>query len=457
MKKIFYIAFAIALIGCKEETQPDYAIISGKITNKQAGNLTINSEDRTVEEKIDVAPDGTFTDTLSTDLNTYILFDSKNPVFLKVEPGYNLNITYDAKDFTNTLTITGVGSEINNYLVSKRNGEIELSKKSAEIFVKNEGDYKESMLVFKKSQEDLLNNTKDLPSEFIAKEKRDINYGYLSKLNSYQRAHSYFTKKQDFKVSDEFLKKVKNVDYTNDEDFKFSNNYKGIVNDYYGDKAFKLSEKDSLAYDMAFLKTVSLIESEYIKNTLLFDYANYNMSYSKDVDAFYKLFSENSSNEKNNKLITKKYENLTALAEGKPSPKFVGYENYAGGKTSLDDLKGKYVYVDVWATLCGPCKQEIPFLKEVEEKYHGKNIEFVSISIDQAKDHDKWKAMIDEKKLVGMQLFADNDWKSKFIQDYQIQGIPRFILIDDKGNIVDSNAPRPSSKKLIELFNELNI
>lgn len=147
----------------------------------------------------------------------------------------------------------------------------------------------------------------------------------------------------------------------------------------------------------------------------------------------------------------------TVLAKGEVSPKFVNYENNNGEKTSLDDLEGKYVYIDVWATWCGPCKAEIPFLKEVEKAYHGKNIEFVSISIDAAKDHDKWKAMIIEKELGGIQLFADGDWKSQFVQDYKISGIPRFILVDPQGNIVSADAPRPSSEELITLFNDLKI
>ncbi len=102
------------------------------------------------------------------------------------------------------------------------------------------------------------------------------------------------------------------------------------------------------------------------------------------------------------------------LPKGAPSPSFVDYENYNGGKTSLADLKGKYVYVDVWATWCGPCKAEIPSLKKIEKKYHGKNIAFVSISIDDDRSHggswekanEDWKKMVEEKELGGIQIIC---------------------------------------------------
>ncbi len=147
---------------------------------------------------------------------------------------------------------------------------------------------------------------------------------------------------------------------------------------------------------------------------------------------------------------------LTAMAQqalaasklvGKPSPSFA-YENAKGGSTKLEDFKGKYVYIDVWATWCGPCRQEIPHLKKVEEKYHGKNIVFTSISVDVAKDHDKWKKMVGDQALGGVQLYADKDWKSDFIQAYGINSIPRFILLDPKGNVVDADAKRPSDPAL---------
>lgn len=149
----------------------------------------------------------------------------------------------------------------------------------------------------------------------------------------------------------------------------------------------------------------------------------------------------------NQKLAGNKMNNL-------PSAGF-DYENQKGGKTSLESLKGKYVYIDVWATWCGPCRAEIPSLKKVEEKYHDKNIAFVSISVDVDKDHDKWKTFVTDKELGGIQLFADKNWNSEFIQSYGINSIPRFILIDPKGNVVKGDAVRPSDPKLQELLDSL--
>jgi thiol-disulfide isomerase/thioredoxin len=139
---------------------------------------------------------------------------------------------------------------------------------------------------------------------------------------------------------------------------------------------------------------------------------------------------------------------------GKPSPAFT-YENHKGGTTSLADLKGKYVYIDVWATWCAPCREEIPYLQQVEHDYKGKKIEFVSISIDTKRDYEKWKKMVAEKSLGGIQLVADKDWKSDFVRAYHIDGIPRFILVDPQGNVVNADAPRPSDEELRKQLDKL--
>lgn len=150
----------------------------------------------------------------------------------------------------------------------------------------------------------------------------------------------------------------------------------------------------------------------------------------------------------NNKL-DKVIEPWKDLVAGKVAPDFNAY-NRSGEPVRLSELKGKKVYVDVWATWCGPCIAEIPSLKKLEADLHEENIEFVSVSIDEEKDKEKWKEFIEERELTGLQLMAEGAWKSDVAVDYNIKGIPRFMLIDQEGMIISANAPRPSDPKINE-------
>ena len=152
----------------------------------------------------------------------------------------------------------------------------------------------------------------------------------------------------------------------------------------------------------------------------------------------------------------KEHASMAAIQKGAPSPKFT-YPDNNGNEVSLDDLKGKYVYIDVWATWCGPCKVEIPHLKEIDDEFKGKDIAFVSLSIDKPEHKDKWLKMIEDEKLQGIQVLAENAFNSEFVTAYNIKAIPRFILLDKEGNIVDANAPRPSEPRLKDLLNSLEL
>jgi len=167
---------------------------------------------------------------------------------------------------------------------------------------------------------------------------------------------------------------------------------------------------------------------------------------SRNDDRFFGFIKDN---------YTAMNESLNRLAKGKPSPMFQNYENIKGTKSSLADYNGSYVYMDIWATWCAPCKAEIPFLKEIEATYKDKNITFISISVDVEEAHETWSEMVKSENLGGVQLYADQNFQSEFIKAYTINAIPRFILVDPNGNIVDSDAPRPSDPKLKEVLNSL--
>ena len=94
------------------------------------------------------------------------------------------------------------------------------------------------------------------------------------------------------------------------------------------------------------------------------------------------------------------------LAPGTEAPDF-NYPDMKGKMYSLKDFKGKYVYIDVWATWCGPCCKEIPYLKELEKKMRKKKIVFVSLSCD--KDLQAWKKKLRTDRMGGIQLNCGGD------------------------------------------------
>ena len=114
----------------------------------------------------------------------------------------------------------------------------------------------------------------------------------------------------------------------------------------------------------------------------------------------------------------------------------------------------KPAIIDLYADWCGPCRQQIPYLKKLEEEMHGTDVVFGGVSVDESKDKQKWLDFIKTEGLKGVQLLAGG-W-SKITKDYKITGIPRFMVFDKKGNIVSVDVPRPSSPELKKMLeNEL--
>ncbi len=130
------------------------------------------------------------------------------------------------------------------------------------------------------------------------------------------------------------------------------------------------------------------------------------------------------------------------------------FEDVNGKQVALSDFKGKVVYVDVWATWCGPCNREIPYMVKLEESYHNNpNIVFMSVSIDSRKDYDKWKNMLKEKGMCGIQLFA-GEREAEITKSYAITGIPRFMLFGKDGKAIYTDAPYPSSFEIKAVIDE---
>ena len=137
----------------------------------------------------------------------------------------------------------------------------------------------------------------------------------------------------------------------------------------------------------------------------------------------------------------------------------ISLKNTMGKITSLDRIlekhRGKYIYVDFWATWCMPCRTLLPDNIRLEKEYHDKNIVFVSLAFND--DEKRWKKLIsDSTHLFGMENYIITNTKSsRIIEGWKIRTIPRYMLFDEKGDVVILDAPRPNTKNIRNIFNRL--
>lgn len=143
------------------------------------------------------------------------------------------------------------------------------------------------------------------------------------------------------------------------------------------------------------------------------------------------------------------YKVRRSTVHGASFPQGVRLSDALGNVMDFDSLKGGYVYIDLWASWCVPCRKEIPHLQKLEQEMAGKNIKFLSVSID--KRSADWKKALNQLKLHGLQW---HDEGGKLADALNVKGIPFFLIYDKEGRLYQYNAPRPSSgaelKRLLE-------
>tara|TARA_Y100000385_G_scaffold291728_1_gene371791 strand:+ start:2811 stop:4199 length:1389 start_codon:yes stop_codon:yes gene_type:complete len=432
--KFKYLKFNVLLIlilSCYNlKSQP--VTISGKITNPNGSKISIRTFSYAKEIKL--SKEGEFSDTLHIKSGEYSLTDFKESTSIYLEPGYDLYLTLNTNEFDESLTYKGIGEKPNNFLAQYLlyNEKHTLSNQeytsiSEEGFYKLETNkHKELIEMLEKAVEDNI--------AFVSLQKDKFYYTMLSNVLR-KSGNSFFNSNSTNSISNFLESSIKNIHFEDTLLYQSNRYYKSFFNNYF---TMGLVADNQNCVDL-FLNELNNNQKTNIIQLIGRGISFYNLDdITSYYDALLKLEGDINELAKYNSL----YERISSLSEGSPSPNF-NYKNIQGKKVSLTSLKGKLVYIDVWATWCGPCKAQIPYLKQLEELYRNKAIEFVSISIDQPKDEEKWRKMVVGKQLKGIQLIADDAWKSSFVKDYVIQGIPRFILLDKKGNIISPSAPRP--------------
>lgn len=138
------------------------------------------------------------------------------------------------------------------------------------------------------------------------------------------------------------------------------------------------------------------------------------------------------------------------MEKGSPIEDYT-FKDMQDKEVRLSDFEGKYIFIDCWATWCGPCRAQVAPLRQLEEDYEGKNIVFIGVSSDS--DRDKWKAFVKEQKLPGIQVNIPAN--HPFYEHFAVSGIPRFIVITPERTVHNAMFPRPSEPECRQLLDEI--
>ena len=362
---------------------------------------------------------------------------------LLLTPDTDIQISFENKKFGERVAITGTGSQVNIYL---NNGRL----KAAEI-----DDMALGEKAFFLKMDSILNvNLQELDhaglsEEINEMEKIRLKYFTCATLPSYPYFHMRIAKDSTYEASLEYWSKLQELMVMDASLLQYDEFRSFLVEAVSRVARKQYPESKSLdavvRYVESEVKEPSI--AEFLINKNVYAYVE---RYGLDsADAYCAVFDRYVKSP----LLVKNFETLCnrwrKLSVGALSPNF-NCTDLSGKKVSLSDFKGKYVYIDIWATWCGPCQREIPHLQKLEEKYHGKDIYFVSISCD--KNRKAWENRV-RAGLKGIQLhFVNGD---TFMNDYMIKGIPRFILLDKEGKIISVDMSRPSDPKTIAKLDEL--
>ncbi len=360
------------------------------------------------------------------------------PVYL--EPGQSLNVKWDMTPSGLEVYFEGEAAKINTYMNDKS-----LKQPLMGDFGLDEEEFVKKMDAYVAEDYKIL-ESKGFNKTFVEKEKKRIDYMVYGILWQYGRkdnlSEGFYDKIKQLMVEEEWMLQLS----------EYTNFMLGAINtlscrDLDVENLDPLDETmRQLNYAVANLKNPVI--REFVIATNACSYID--QEGVDDAAEVKKIFEENVKDPQMVSVFNNLYAEGSTITKGK---KTIGFnlEDVNGKMVNLNDFAGKYVYIDFWATWCGPCREELPHMQRLIEAFTGTNIAFVGISLDSSKE--AWSKVVKDEKMGGIQLYGGAE--NEFAKSLRVSGIPRFVLLDTEGKIVEANMSRPSEEKTLEYLGML--
>ena len=448
MKKVYFLALALIIAaGCATGAGSDVAL-TVSVNSPVADDVVAVCHNDIHTLKLDES--GTAVLNLSGIDAAYLtLYHGRQYIKLYVEGGDDASLTFDGGNMAGSFVIEGGKSAAAKYL-----NNVKLIPLPDEDYALPFDEYR-TRLAGKEADAVKLLEAMDLSGEgsFKKVEAARIKYAYGSALLMYPVGHMIMSADPDFKPEQSYYDFIASY-VVEDELFAALDEYREFVSE-----AMHVLDADNRELTDIYPKTVAQMRyaADHLKNPQVKAVIMHHIATRyvdnfgvKDIDELKNLYYTYVTDPAISAAFEAKFERWDLPRPGRMSPGFRAVD--IEGKTwTLNDFRGKYVYIDMWATWCAPCRQEMPHLKRLEAQFKDAQIVFLGLSVDS--DKAKWEKMASSGDLTGTQLYLGT--QSSFQEAYRIEGIPRFILLDKNGVIISNDMSRPSEPKTAETLNSL--
>lgn len=377
------------------------------------------------------------------------IFHGQESLLLYMEEGDNAALTFEGHDLKGTYVFEGEKAAAVKYLNT-----VSLVALPDQDYALPFDEYKTRLDAKAADAVKLLKaNGLSSAGDFEENEEDRIRYSYAAPLIMYPMAHRIMTGDMEFQPGEDYYDVIESY-VVEDERLACLDEYRAFVAE-----AMHVLDPEGRGTTSVYPKTVAQMKyaadrlsdpevREIIMHYIAAAYVdNFGVTDIDEVENLYHTYVKDTTLTAS---YAAKHDRWDLSRAGRRSPGFRA-PDVNGNEYTLADFRGKYVYIDMWATWCGPCKREMPYLKALEDEFKDAEIVFVGLSVD--KDKAAWENMVRQGELTGVQLYLGTG--SRFQEGYRVEAIPRFILLDKEGVIISNDMSRPSAKETAETLRNL--
>jgi thiol-disulfide isomerase/thioredoxin len=468
MKQLLFVIVVTVVFGCKNNIDNTDTKILVKIDGINISNLYLANDN-----PFDFAYDCALVDSSDMIINGINILecnisqsdfykikygaDDQQSFYIYIKPGDSIFVHYDPKQYR--YDFIGKGSEYNNFLYN------DLSLRFPNRFFEEWKSYNEEDLIVKATEykEATLNHLNSFHNDYP-----DTSfYNYIK--HKIILWHCYELLRVGNIIKYKFNKNINERSLLNFVEQEIE----GLENVSIGELNYYSTVRMMLMYNVILSMSSELPSTKYYSemyalakesftgnerdmaivltiNKILGD-AGYDGSLDS-VETYIKDFEKLTEYKEYTIPLKKKLQKRRTLDSGAIAPDFEFYDKNMESK-SIKDFKRKYLYINIWGTWCPHCTKQMEYFEKLCKMFNNSNVRFLSIALQS--DSLQWLKYIEEKSLISEQYIYVGDFGSDFAKKYMIKGIPHFIIIDNKGKIISSNAMIPSNPKTEKILKKI--